>query len=86
MEPLLMMCYQISQNGEPVALVATVALASQIVGCQPTGFYQVDALEVGEPMPIRRSRARKSSIKHKIRLGRQRGNKQPGAWIEGAPR
>jgi hypothetical protein len=86
MEPLLMMCYQISQNGEPVALVATVALAYRIVGCQPTGFYQVDALEVGEPTSRGRSRARKSLTKHQIRLGPHSGNNQRAAWIEDAPR
>jgi hypothetical protein len=73
-----MMCYQISQNGEPVALVASMALTQQIIQCQPPGFYQVDAVDVGEPISGRRSRARKLSIKHKTRRGRYRANKRRG--------
>jgi hypothetical protein len=78
-----MMCYQISQSGEPVALVATIALAHRIVRCQPPGFYEVDVVEIGEPMSRRRPRARKFSIKHKIRRARSRAGKQPSPGLQG---
>ncbi len=79
-----MMCYQISQSGEPVALVASIGLARRIVECQPPGFYDVDTLEVGAPMSPRRARARKSSSKNKIRRGRHKANKQPGQGVHGS--
>ena len=81
-----MMCYQISQNGEPVALVASITLARRIVQCQPPGFYDVDTVELGDPMPIRRPPARKSSIKSRTRRGRHEASHQPGAWIRSSPR
>ena len=78
-----MMCYQISQNGEPVALVATITLARRIVQCQPAGFYDVDTVEVGDPKLIRRTRARRFSIKHRIRRGRSWAIKPPSPGAEG---
>ncbi len=81
-----MMCYQISQNGEPVALVASITLARRIVECQPSGFYDVDTVEVGDPTPIRSSRARKSSIKSRTRRGRHAASHQPGPRIRSSPR
>jgi len=81
MEPQFMKCYQVSQNGEAVALVASIALARRIIQCQPLGFYQVEAVEVGEPMSRPRSRARRSSSKQKTRRDRQKAHDEPGAGI-----
>ena len=50
-----MTCYQISQSGEPVALVENLALAERIAGCQAPGFYQVEEIQVDGPDPRWRS-------------------------------
>jgi hypothetical protein len=78
-----MMCYQISQHGEPVALVATMALARRIVQCQPAGFYDLDTVDVGAPKVLRRAQVRRFSIKHRIRRGRSRAIKPPSPGVEG---
>jgi hypothetical protein len=79
-----MMCYQISQNGEAVALVAGTALARRFVECQAPGFYQVDALEIGEPISRRKPRRRESSTKQKIRRGRHKPSEQPAQGVYGS--
>jgi hypothetical protein len=78
-----MIGYQISQGGEPVALVATIALARQIVQCQPDGFYQVDAVEVGEPVLRRRLRSREPSIRRMVRRSRHEVKGQPSPGVSG---
>lgn len=54
-----MTCYMIRQEGEPVAIVADPAMARAIVRCRPWGEYLVETIEVGEPIPVRRLRARR---------------------------
>jgi hypothetical protein len=79
-----MTCYQISHNDEPVALVAGIAVARQIVECQPPGFYQVDAMEIGEPIVGRKPRLRKSSTRQKTRRGRHKPREQPTQGVFGS--
>jgi hypothetical protein len=78
-----MIGYQISQGGEPVALVASIALARQIVQCQPEGFYQVDAVEVGEPASRRRLRSREPSIRRMVRRSRHEAKGRPSPGVSG---
>lgn len=54
-----MMCYQISQGGEPVAFVARLSMAEEIVRCQAPGHYSVEAVQVDDrPWPRKRWRKR----------------------------
>jgi hypothetical protein len=76
-----MTCYQISESGELVALVANLGLAQAIIQCQPPGYYQVDEVEVGDPAGGARSRARRHSITRRGGRGRRRQiNKRPVRW------
>lgn len=54
-----MTCYQISQGGEPVAVVNSRALAERIIGCQLPGFYQVEEFQVEGPISPWRSQKRR---------------------------
>ncbi len=54
-----MTCYQISQGGEPVAFVAGLGMAEEIVRCQSPGHYSVEAVQVNDPSwPRKRWRKR----------------------------
>jgi hypothetical protein len=76
-----MMCYQISESGEPVALVADFNLAQAIIQCQPPGHYMVNEVEVGDPAAGGRSRARRRSSARPGHRGRHRQMKQrPARW------
>ena len=44
-----MTCYLVREGGEPVALVASIDLAREIVFCQPPGYYIVDEIQA-EPL------------------------------------
>jgi hypothetical protein len=52
-----MICYQISEGGEPVAFVARKDMAQGIIRCQPLGHYVVDEVYVDDP-PARRTSTR----------------------------
>ena len=75
-----MTCYEISQGGEPMALVAEVAVAEAIVRCQPPGYYRVEAIEVGEPISRRMLRARRPSLGHRIKSIRRMAGKRRARW------
>ncbi len=54
-----MTCYQISREGEPVAFVTVLAMAKEIVRCQPAGHYTLDPVHVDDrPRPRKRWRKR----------------------------
>jgi len=79
-----MTCYQISQDGEPVALVADLGMARAIARCQPWGEYLVEEFEVDERGPVRRSRARKPPVDRPP--ARRRRVIEPSArWTHGIP-
>ena len=40
-----MTCYLVREGGEPVALVASIDLAREIVCSQPPGYYIVDEIQ-----------------------------------------
>ena len=68
-----MTCYQISQDGQPVAIVASIAMARAIIMCRPRGTYEVDEVRI-EDRPSRRkswrSRPTCSSHPFGVRVGR----------------
>jgi len=76
-----MKCYQITQDGECVALVHDIAMARAITGCQPQGCYVVKEVEVGSPSLRRKPRARRPSINQKRARGRRKPNKRPSRWL-----
>jgi hypothetical protein len=80
-----MKCYQILQDGECVAFVHHIAMARAIAACQPQGYYVVEEVEVGSPMPIsrREQRVRKPSINQPGARGRRMPTKRPSHWIFG---
>lgn len=80
-----MLCYLISQGGEPVALVADIGIARAIAHCQPWGEYLVEELEVEDPAWLRASRTRPPSIKQKGAGGRHPLKRRPGHWSHGIP-
>jgi hypothetical protein len=47
-EPDPMTFYQISHEGDPIAIVNSVGLAREIARCQAPGYYQVDEIP-GDP-------------------------------------
>lgn len=51
-----MTCYLISRGGESIALVADIAMARAIAGCEPPGDYLVDVVEIADALPVRDSR------------------------------
>jgi hypothetical protein len=56
--------YLVRDVGEPVALVASIDLAREIVSCQPPGYYIVDEIQ-GDPLdsgPV--ARAVRRSTRH----------------------
>jgi hypothetical protein len=57
-----MTCYQISRDGEPVALVTRLAMAKDILHCQPPGHYSLDPVRVDD-RPCRRRRWRKRPVR-----------------------
>jgi hypothetical protein len=76
-----MKCYQITQGGECVALVAEIAMARAITDCQPPGYYQVEEVEFGEPISMRKVRTRKPSFNQHVGRGRRRPTKRPSRWL-----
>lgn len=50
----LMTIYQICEDGEPVALVASRGLAERIADCQPPGCYTVDVVGIEQSASLRR--------------------------------
>lgn len=58
-----MTCYQISQGGEPVAFVAGLGMAEEIVRCQAPGHYSVEAVQVVDDRPRPRKRWRKRPVR-----------------------
>jgi hypothetical protein len=74
-----MTCYSVREDGEPVALVASIDLACEIVFSQPPGYYivyeiQVNPLDFGpRARPDRRS-TRHADVRHgdgaRVRSGR----------------
>lgn len=77
-----MTCYMISQGGEPVAFVASIALARAIVHCQPWGEYLVEPFEVEDPTPDRRSGP---PLRNRFARARRRLQGRAGRWIQGVP-
>jgi hypothetical protein len=56
--------YQIREGGEPVALVASIDLAREIVSCQSPGYYSVDEIQ-DDPLDSEpRARARRRPTPH----------------------
>jgi hypothetical protein len=47
-----MNCYLVREGGEPVALVASIDLARELVFSQPQGYYIVDEIQA-EPLDSR---------------------------------
>jgi len=75
-----MMCYMISQGGEPVAVVASIDIARAIVHCQPWGEYLVEPMEVEEPASDRRPRP---PLRHRFTRARHRAQGPPPRWSPG---
>jgi len=83
-----MTCYLVREGGEPVALVASIDLAREIVSCQPPGYYIVDEIQ-GEPLDSEpRARAGRRSTRHpdgrrgdspRVRSGRTTPSRRRGA-------
>jgi len=80
-----MTCYMISQSGEPVALVSDIGMARAIARCQPWGEYLVEQLEVGEPIPVRRSRTRRPATEEGPARISGRVKERPAGWTQGIP-
>jgi hypothetical protein len=79
-----MTCYQISQDGEPVALVANLALAERIIACQSPGFYQVEEIQVNGAVTRRKSRhPRQDAVEMTLRR-RVRAVRGAAAWGRGS--
>jgi hypothetical protein len=78
-----MKCYEITQGGECVALVADMAMVRAITECQPPGSYQVEQVEIGEPISRRKLRARKPSLSPQAGRGRRKPTRRPGRWVQG---
>jgi hypothetical protein len=76
-----MKCYQITQGGECVALVADRAMVRAITECRPPGYYWVEEVEIGEPISRRRLRARKPSFNQQVGRGRRKPTKRPSRWL-----
>jgi len=76
-----MKCYQITQGGECVALVSEIAMARAITDCQPPGYYQVEEVEIGEPISMRKLRARKPSFNQQVGRGRRKPTRRPRGWL-----
>jgi hypothetical protein len=56
--------YLVREGGEPIALVASIALAREIVFCQPPGHYIVDEIQ-GDPLESEpRALAGRRSTRH----------------------
>ena len=61
-----MTCYLVREGGEPVALVASIDLAHEIVFCEPPGYYIVDEIQ-GDPLDSEpRARAGRRSTRHPV--------------------
>jgi hypothetical protein len=74
-----MTCYLVRAGGEPVALVASIELACEIVFTQPPGYYIVDKIQADPLDSGARARAARRSTRHpdgrhgdgpRVRLGR----------------
>jgi len=76
-----MKCYQISQDGECVALVDDIAMVRAITGCQPQGSYVVKEVEVGPPILRRKLRARRPSTNQRRARARRKPNRRPSRWL-----
>ena len=59
-----MTCYLVRARGEPVALVASIDLAREIVFCQPPGYYIVDEIEADPLGSGPRARAGRRPTRH----------------------
>ena len=87
--------YLVRDVGEPVALVASIDLAREIVSCQPPGYYIVDEIQ-GEPLDSEpRARAGRRSTRHpegrhgdgpRVRSGRTIPSRHRGARPTDPPR
>ena len=56
--------YLVREGGEPVALVASIDLAREIVFCQPPGYYIVDEIQADPLDSGPGARAGRSSTRH----------------------
>src|SRR5262245_3077940 len=74
-----MTCYLVRERGEPVALVASIDLARELVFSQPQGYYivdeiQADPLASGPRAPVGRRSTRHPDRRHRdgpgVRSGR----------------
>jgi hypothetical protein len=72
-----MRCYLISRGGEPLALVTQLSMAQAIAGCQPSGYYLLEEVDIPELFSGRVGRQRKSAIGHQGGGGRGRLKKRP---------
>jgi hypothetical protein len=59
-----MICYLVREGGEPVALVASIDLAREIVFSQPPGYYIVDEIQADPLDSGPRARAGRRSTRH----------------------
>jgi hypothetical protein len=59
-----MTCYLIREGNEPVALVASIDLACEIMLCQPPGYYMVHEIQVDALASGPRARAGTRSTRH----------------------
>ncbi len=80
-----MKCFQISQDGECVALVSDIGLVRAIVECRPRGFYVVTEVEVGRPPSKRKKPSRKPSTKHAGEHRRRKASETPSPWVLSLP-
>src|SRR5262245_13230037 len=59
-----MTCYLVREAGEPVALVASIDLARELVFSQPPGSYIVDEIQAEPLDPGPAEQARRRSTRH----------------------
>jgi len=59
-----MSCYLVREGGEPVALVASIDLARELVCSQPPGYYIVDEIQADPLDSGPRARAGRRSTRH----------------------
>ena len=85
-----MTCYQISQDGESIAIVTNLGLARAIARCQPPGYYRVEEIQVDPPIEERQPPAWRQRIRHsRGRLGCElgaRSGRKISLRVQGAQR
>ena len=59
-----MTCYLVRESGEPVALVASIGLARELMCSQPPGYYIVDEIQADPLDSGPRARAGRRSTRH----------------------